>query len=228
MGTSADPDAMRAAADRAHPSGMTRRERRHQQGRIARYFGINERWATAFDLVFFVVLAIVGSWVLQTFLVSTFYIPSESMVPTLLKNDRILVNKLSTEPGRGDVVVFKAVRTGPGEPRDLVKRVVGLPGETIEAHDGQVFINGKALDEPYLPKGTRTDPFGPTLKDASGAPLLGANAIPVTKIPSNSYFMMGDNRGNSQDSRYWGVLPQSNIIGEAVLRFWPVDRVSTL
>ena len=126
--------------------------------------------------------------------------------------DRILVNKLSYHlhaVGRGDIVVFA---TPPKEAadttiKDLVKRVIGLPGDTISSAQGRVYINGKPLHEPWLPPGTVT------------------TGIATQKVPSNEYFVMGDNRADSQDSRFFGPIPRSLIVGKVVLRIWPLSRL---
>ena len=139
-------------------------------------------------------------------------IPTESMVPTLMVQDRLLVNKLAydiNDPGRGDIVVFENQQ---GQKDPLIKRVIALPGETIELREGNVYVNDEPLEEPYLQRRTclRANPitcsFGPT------------------KVPKNHYFMMGDNRTRSVDSRYFGPVPKDDIIGEALVRFWPVSR----
>ena len=158
--------------------------------------------------------ALIIAILIKTFLFQAFYIPSASMDPTLKVDDRVLVNKLSYHlhsVHRGDIVVFKA----PPEERtekikDLVKRVIGLPGDTIESRDGQVYINDRRLKEPYLPKGTRTED------------------LPRTVIPAGHYFMMGDNRGASSDSRVFGPIARSTIIGRAFVKMWPFSRFGFL
>jgi signal peptidase I len=171
-----------------------------------------------------VAVALAVAVLLRTFVVQTFYIPSQSMEPTLQVGDRILVNKLSYHlhaVGRGDIVVFRRppleeqTCSGP-EVNDLVKRVVGLPGETISLHDGAVEINGRPLAEPELPVGDLTTP-GP-----------GATPFSLDKpyrIPAGEYFMMGDNRAASCDSRYWGPIPRSLIVGKVDVRIWPITRL---
>ena len=158
-----------------------------------------------------IVAALVLAIVIKTFLFQAFYIPSESMVPTLKVGDRVLVNKLSYDlhdVHRGDIVVFKAPPAAQsGNIDDLVKRVVGLPGDTLEARDGHVYVNGKRLDESYLPDGTRTD------------------NLPVTKVPAGHIFMMGDNRPESRDSRYFGPIKESSIIGRVFVRIWPPGSI---
>jgi signal peptidase I len=155
--------------------------------------------------------ALLVAFVVKTFLLQAFYIPSPSMTPTLRVDDRVLVNKLSYDlhdVHRGDIVVFKSPPLSPE--KDLIKRVVGLPGETIEGRDGQVVVNGEALDESYLPDGVHTAPFGP-----------------VTVSPDH-YWVMGDNRSNSSDSRVFGVIAESSIIGRAFVKVWPIGSFRLL
>jgi signal peptidase I len=161
-----------------------------------------------------IVGALLIALLIKTFLFQAFYIPSASMEPTLKVHDRVLVNKLSYHlhsVHRGDIVVFKA----PPEERtaqikDLVKRVIGLPGDTIESRDGHVYIDDRLLSESYLPKGTVTDD------------------LPKQVVPANSYFMMGDNRTASSDSRVFGPIKRSTIIGRAFVRMWPLTRLGFL
>ncbi len=150
---------------------------------------------------------------MRTFVVQTFYIPSGSMEPTLNIGDRILVDKLSYHlhaVHRGDIIVFARPPGETLEPgvNDLVKRVIGLPGETISGRNGQVYINGKPLAEPWLPKGVVTGNFSPV------------------KIPKGYYFVMGDNRGFSSDSRVFGPISGSLIVGRVVMRIWPLSHIT--
>jgi len=163
-------------------------------------------------------VAAVLAILLRTFVVQTFYIPSVSMSPTLKVGDRIIVNKLSYHfhgVGRGDIIVFKAPPTVATachtNDTDLVKRVIGLPGETISDRHDVIYINGRPLAQPWLPKNdpdTLTLPFKPV------------------HIGPNSYFVMGDNRIDSCDSRYWGTVKRSLIIGKAEARIWPISRIT--
>jgi signal peptidase I len=154
---------------------------------------------------------------LRTFVVQTFFVPSGSMLPTLQIGDRILVDRLpwvTDDLHRGDIVVFRRVPadTDASKPADLVKRVVGLPGETISSKVDVVYINGRPLSEPWLPN----------FNDQPAAYLCGQSAFDITtqKIPAGHYFMMGDCRGNSLDSRSWGTVPQSYIVGKVFLVIW--------
>ena len=180
---------------------------------------------------FLILVALAVAIVVKSFLIQAFFIPSESMVPTLEVGDRVFVNKLVYDIGdvhRGDVIVFENPHPGEGidrgliggfahwlgegigvaqpENEDFIKRVVGLPGETLEIRDNVVYIDGKPLDEPYLTA---------EAKDHNGD-------YPLTEIPAGSFFVMGDNRGNSADSRYGlGFVPIDRIIGRAFVIIWP-------
>ena len=181
-----------------------------------------------------IVVAIVIAIVIKTFLFQAFYIPSESMVPTLEVGDRVLVNKLSYDLHdlhRGDIVVF-AAEPNEGWHRagidDLVKRVIALPGETVtqctvDGDPNRICIDDRALDESYLPKTdgkviTTTMPTSIPGCDA-GSPEKGC------KVPPGQVFVMGDNRTNSQDARANGPIKESSIVGRVFLRIWPPDRI---
>ncbi len=173
-----------------------------------------------------IVVAVILALFIRTFVVQAFKIPTGSMEPNLLVGDHLLVNKFVFAPAatgverallpmrdirRGDVVVFKY----PEEPdRDFIKRVIGLPGETIEVRDRRVRINGTAIEEPYahylFPSTSGGESVGFDVRQRYG---------PVT-VPEGHYFMMGDNRDNSQDSRYWGFLPQHYVKGRALMIYW--------
>jgi signal peptidase I len=160
-----------------------------------------------FLIQLFVVLALVFGFV-RPFVMEAFWIPSGSMIPTLEIGDRVLINKFIyrfTEPHRGDIIVFQSV-DNPKE--DLIKRVVGVPGDTIAVRGGKLFVNGEPQKEPYTNK---------KLPDRS--------FFAKTKVTNEHVFVMGDNRANSADSRVFGPLPEKNIEGEAFLRFWPPDRI---
>jgi signal peptidase I len=162
-------------------------------------------------------LSIVLALGIRQFVAEARFIPSGSMLPTLQIDDRLVVEKISyhfNPPQRGDIVVFRA----PQEALDLVgstshdayiKRVVGLPGETIEIKDGTVFIDGKALEENYL-QAPPAYTWGPQV------------------VPEDEYLVLGDNRNSSSDGHLWGFLPRESIIGRAVVRFWPLNRIGGL
>lgn len=174
------------------------------------------RVRSAVEWVAVVVGALVLALVVKTFLFQAFYIPSSSMEPTLERGNRVLVNKVSYDlhdVNRGDVIVFEL------EPdeiaadgiKDLIKRVIGLPGDVIETRDGVVFINDEPLEEPYLADGMTT-----------GSPSVGQNpGIERQTVPAGNVFVLGDNRSNSADSRYRGPVPIESIVGRAFVLVWP-------
>jgi signal peptidase I len=180
------------------------------------------RWVA--ELVGVVVVAILVAVLLRTFVVATYSIPSGSMEPTLKIGDRIVVDKLSYHfhgVDRGNIVVFS---TPPAEDcagppvSDLVKRVIGLPGEIISLANGRVFINGHLLPETFLPPDVRNDTYpGP-----SGNTYSLHHAY---RIPTGDVFVMGDNRPQSCDSRYWGPIRESTIVGKVDMRIWPLSRL---
>jgi len=169
---------------------------------------------SAVEWVVIVVAALLAALLIKTFLLQAFYIPSDSMNPTLVQRDRVLVNKLSYhfhDVHRGDVVVFKRP-PGENDPKikDLIKRVIGLPGDTIEGRDGQILVDGRALKESYVAKNSPMSDF------------------PARKVPPGHYFVMGDNRGNSKDSRVFGPIAKSLIVGRAFIRVWPLSKIALL
>ncbi len=174
-----------------------------------------------------ILAAFVLSQALRIWVFASFYIPSGSMETTLLINDKILVNKLAYDfhgVSRGDIVVFSnpPADTAEAPGTDLVKRVIGLPGETIwSAPNGTIYINGKPLSEPWLNQSAIKDPglrvcsVLVTQREATG----NTSCTPY-KIPANSYFMMGDNRGFSMDSRYFGAVNKAYFVGKVDLIYW--------
>jgi signal peptidase I len=164
---------------------------------------------------------------LRTYVVQSFYIPSGSMLPTLQIGDRIIVDKLSYHMHtihRGDIVVFARPPLEDQNYADLVKRVVGLPGETISSKDGQVYIDGKRLKEPWLPPGSQSY----TGALPGGDPHPQFNLPGPVKIPPGEYYVMGDNRTDSEDSRFFGPIPKSLIVGRAVAVIWPFGDLKGL
>jgi signal peptidase I len=175
-----------------------------------------------------IIIAFLLALLIKSFLIQAFYIPSQSMEPTLEVGDRVLVNKVVLrfrDPHRGEVIVFEnpqavqpdrnplsafwnwlteGLGLASNPEKDFIKRVIGLPGETIEVNRGKVFINGKPIDEPYLNEQEDLSDFGPF------------------KVPADQFFMMGDNRANSQDSRSTlGPIPKDKIVGKAFIVLWP-------
>ena len=151
---------------------------------------------------------------IRTLVAEARYIPSSSMEPTLEINDRLIIEKVSyyfTSPQRGDVVVFSPTdKLKEQNFKDaFIKRVIGLPGETIEVRDGKVYVNGEAIREKYIEEAPDYN-YGPET------------------VPENQYLVLGDNRNNSYDSHYWGFVPRKNLIGRAIVRFWPFDRLGSL
>ncbi len=189
------------------------------------------RRSTAREYFESIVIAVILALFVRTWVVQAFTIPTGSMEHNLLVGDYLLVNKFVLGPtltgaerfllpqgtvSRGDIIVFKF----PRDPeRDFIKRVIGLPGETLEVREGAVHIDGEPLDEPWLRQ--------PGTASAAGAMVIPRrdNHGPVA-IPAGHYFMMGDNRGNSEDSRVWGPLPHDHIKGRAVVLYWSYDSGS--
>ena len=167
------------------------------------------------EWVAIVVAAVLVSLLMRTYVVQTFYIPSGSMEPTLQIGDRIIVSKLSVEWGtihRGDILVVKAPPSEHcGETvTDPVKRVIGLPGDTLTSQGNTIYVNNQPLNETW----THIEPLTPS--------------IGKVVVPANHYFMMGDNHPDSCDSRFWGSIPRSDVIGKAFLRIWPIGRFGFL
>lgn len=185
--------------------------------------------STAREYLESIIVAVILAMFVRTFVFQAFKIPTGSMKPNLLVGDHLLVNKFMFSPvasglerallpmrdiDRGDVIVFKF----PEEPeRDFIKRVIGLPGETLELKNQTIFINGAPLVEPYA-----NYLFPPTSDGADDSLDLRRRYGPVT-VPAGHYFMMGDNRDDSQDSRYWGFLPKSYVKGRALFIYWSFD-----
>ena len=167
-----------------------------------------------------VAIAVVVAFVVRTFLFQMFWIPSVSMAPTLEKGDRVIVSKIGdvSSPGRGDIIVFSRPPDLPTGEDHLIKRVVGLPGDRVAFVDGDVYINEQPLDEPYLPPGTETL----QLKDP------GCEIQAPCVVGPNQYWMMGDNRDESADSRRFGPIEADTVVGRAFVTVWPVSRLGGL
>ena len=186
------------------------------------------RKSTAREYFESIVIAVILALFIRTWIVQAFKIPTGSMEQNLLVGDHLLVNKFVFGPAatrlermvmpvatvqRGDILVFKY----PQEPeRDFIKRVIGLPGETLEVRQKQVYIDDRRLDEPYLRDQMPVVEAGAIVLDRRD------NFGPIT-IPAGHYFMMGDNRDNSEDSRYWGPLPHAYVKGKAVMIYWSFE-----
>jgi signal peptidase I len=186
------------------------------------------RWITELIVIVIIVLLI------RTFVAQAYNIPSGSMKPTLLVGDFILVNKLVyrfSEPQRGDIVVFKY----PIDPNiDFIKRIIALPGEEVEVRNNQVFINGKPLPLIEVGRGEenglRKVIYEEVLPEGKKHKVQFYEDFPFSKrdfgpvvVPPNHYFVMGDNRDNSEDSRYWGFVPRENIVGKAFVIYFSGD-----
>jgi signal peptidase I len=192
---------------------------------------------TVGEIALLALVAVVVALVVKTFVAQAFYIPSRSMEPQLKVNDRVVVSKLAYRlhpPRRGDIIVFdappseqqpqsgnrnavvRALRTvgeaiGVIQARtEFIKRVIALPGETVEGRGGHVYVNGQYLYEPYLASGLQTSTFAP-----------------VT-IKPGFLWVMGDNRDDSRDSRFFGAIPRSKVVGRTIWRIWPPGRTSFL
>jgi signal peptidase I len=189
-----------------------------------------ERRSFLRELPILFIVALAVAVVLKTFVVQAFFIPSGSMEPTLEPGDRVLVQKVVYGPDRGDVIVFSDPQGRPGPDRgivggfvhwlsstlgierpeheDFIKRVIGLPGETVELRDGRLFVDGVRIREPYLKGAVDTRDYGPV------------------KVPEGALFVLGDNRLNSNDSRFGlGFVPVDKVVGRAFAIVWPPSRV---
>ena len=169
--------------------------------------------------------AVVIALFVRLVLVQAYHIPSASMVPTLEEGDRVVVNRLSYQFGeveRGQVVVFKKPQGSSGQ-NDLIKRIIGLPGETIRFADNQVYVNGLRLEEPYLAEQDSTRPRLTIPGCAQTTP-----APDTCVVPEGTIFMMGDNRLGSSDSRVFGPIEIDNVVGRAFLRVWPLNNLGEL
>ncbi|MFA5879329.1 MAG: signal peptidase I [Candidatus Margulisiibacteriota bacterium] len=162
------------------------------------------------DAIETILVALLLALILRQFVIQTSFVFSGSMEPTLLKGDRVFVNKLSyyfTTPKRGDIILFQSPYH---DKKEFVKRLIGLPGEKIIIKKGIVYINGKELMLPGINVRRDFCYYGP-----------------IT-VPKDSYFALGDNRSNSADSRFWGFVPKNELIGNAVFIFWPISRMQLL
>jgi signal peptidase I len=196
------------------------------------------RWRSMVELAVLAASAVGVTLIVRVFLIQAFYIPSGSMLPQLQLQDKVVVSRLAYRlhpVHRGDIIVFPAPPdpSDPGTPDTrnwwqhlwgdigqklgvsasgdmLIKRVIGLPGETVEGRLGHVYINNHLLLEPYLPAGLQTETFTPV------------------KVPPGQLWVMGDNRPNSDDSHEFGTIPAHSVVGRAILRAWPISHMSFL
>ncbi len=170
-------------------------------------------WNSQRENLQIVIIALGLAILIRAFIAEPRFIPSDSMLPTLHIGDRVVVEKISyylESPKTGDIVVFsppeQLQEQGFTEDQAFIKRVIGLPGQTVTVKKGLVYLNDKALVEKYIAEPPQYQ-WGPY------------------RVPENQYFVMGDNRNNSNDSSQWGFLPKQNIIGRAIVRFWPLGRI---
>lgn len=164
-----------------------------------------------------ILLIAAGVLVVYVFLFRPFEVKGDSMLPNFHDGEHIITNLVASrfgEPEGGEVIVFSA----PPEPeKDFIKRVIGVPGDTIEIRDGRVYLNGSLLDEnEYVPASVMTYP-GSFLQESE-----------VVRVPEDQYFVLGDNRPESSDSREWGFVPKKNVIGESFLVYLPLNRLAII
>lgn len=158
-----------------------------------------------------ILIAVIIAILIIKFAFAHVLIPTGSMIPTIKINDHMLINKIPMyyrDPGRGEIVVFH------GDDKELVKRVIGLPGEIIDFRNGNVYIDGEVLKEDYLPQNIMTEPVG--------------NLKYPYEIPQDNYFVMGDNRQDSRDSRYIGTIDRDKIYALGKLRIWPIKKFGNI
>lgn len=172
---------------------------------------VENPWTEALKTI---ALSAILAFGIRSFVAEARYIPSGSMLPTLQINDRLIIDKISynfSNPDRGDIIVFSPTDTLKAQKfKDaFIKRLIGLPGDKVEVKEGRVYVNDQPLKENYIEERPNYN-FGP-----------------VT-VPPNQYLVLGDNRNNSYDSHYWGFVPRDRIIGRAVVRFWPPNRVGEI
>ncbi|BAZ45845.1 signal peptidase I [Chondrocystis sp. NIES-4102] len=163
-----------------------------------------------------VIIALLLAFLIRVFIAEPRYIPSESMFPTLETGDRLVVEKVAYKfhpPNKGDIIVFEPPAPlrllGYEKNQAFIKRAIATGGETVAIKDGVVYINNQPLSEDYIAAPPEYE------------------LMPVT-VPAGQLFVMGDNRNNSNDSHIWGFLPTENVIGHAILRFWPLNRIGTV
>ncbi len=192
-----------------HENGVTDEPETENDGKKK-----NKKTNEFLDWLKVIVIAIAVALLLNNFVIINSVVPSGSMVPTINEGDRMIGNRLAyafgNEPERGDIIIFKF----PDDTSQIyVKRVIGTPGDVVEIKGGVTYVNGEVIDEPYLNETPKDLDFGPYT------------------VPEDSYFVMGDNRNSSFDSRYWettNFVPEENILAKAVWRYWPLSDISIL
>jgi len=158
------------------------------------------------ELLETVISAGIIAFIIITFIGQVTVVRGASMEPTLHDRERLIANKISyrfESPGRNEIIIFKPPI---GIKRNYIKRIIGIPGDKIEIVDGKIYVNDQALEEPYVKYRSSED-------------------IPSTIVPTDSFFVLGDNRPNSSDSRYWGFVPRKNVVGKAWVVFWPLNKI---
>jgi signal peptidase I len=192
---------------------MTSQDTKNQEIQTAPATGF---WRSQRENVQILAIALVLAVIIRLFIAEPRYIPSDSMVPTLQIGDRLVIEKVFYRfrpPAAGDVIVFDPPKLlqeyGYAADRAFIKRIVGTPGDRIQVHNGRVYRNDQPLSEVYIAEPPKYE-------------------MPTVTVPENQFFVMGDNRNNSNDSHVWGFLPKENIIGRAVFRFWTFDRIGRL
>lgn len=173
-------------------------------------------WRSQQENIRFVAIALAIALLLRFFVAEPRFIPSDSMFPTLEVSDRLVVEKVSYHfhpPEQGDIIVFRPPEIlqelGYKPDQAFIKRIIGEPGDTVQVTEGKVWINGIPLSEPYIAEPPAYD-------------------VPPVRVPPKQFFVMGDNRNNSNDSHVWGFLPTQNIVGRAIFRFYPLDRLGAV
>ena len=176
-------------------------------------FSWQKVWNSQRENLQIVIIALGLAILIRAFIAEPRFIPSDSMLPTLHIGDRVVVEKIFyylESPKTGDIIVFsppeQLQEQGFTQDQAFIKRVIGLPGQTVTVKKGLVYLNDKPIVEKYIAEPPKYQ-WGPY------------------RVPENQYFVMGDNRNNSNDSSRWGFLPKQNIIGRAVVRFWPLERI---
>jgi signal peptidase I len=161
-----------------------------------------------------ILFALIIAFVIRTFVAEPRFIPSESMYPTLTQGDRLVIEKISYRfhpPSHGDIVVFQPPeqlqKLGYATDQAFIKRVIATEGETVAVIDGVVYVDNQPLTEKYIAENPNYE-------------------LPPVRIPNHSLFVMGDNRNNSNDSHIWGFLPEKQVIGRAIFRFWPLAKIN--